>query len=294
MNSRDLFEFCSKQQLKLEEFERNIRERKWHIFLDGEVINARYHKKSKKTTFEFGGFFNYSGNSKKLLLMRKLMQLFSNRSCSVSRIDYAVDVKHKWAAFHPTFRSIEPKLIGSSLYYNEYTRGTKKKKLSTLTVYDKGLQLKMFSIPLTRIEIRVFRHNLKRMGCDKLLESQEMLIRIADFIYEQLENQLKLYSTDCSCICKLQTDAISIFENFIAFIHGTDNELKTPDIFRVKNALMQANKIRSWLEKEGIPLNDIKKNIKGKKLSICKDIGVDVKTLNKAIEYYKSIPQSQL
>ena len=100
MNSRDLQKFCSQRKLKLEEFERSKWERKWFIFLDGEPISARYHKGSKKVTFQFGGFLNYSEVSKKLLLMRELIHFFSDRSCSVSRIDYAVDVNKRWDEYN--------------------------------------------------------------------------------------------------------------------------------------------------------------------------------------------------
>lgn len=290
INSRDLKRFCNDQKLKLEEKEKKFDwQREWFIFLAGEAITVTYNTRHKNCRFEFGGLLNYNSNPYKLQLLPKLLYCFSDRSCLVSRLDYAVDFNRQWDEFLPDMKgnySIE--CVDSSIYFNRFNGAKNRKKLSTLIVYDKARQLDLFSTPLTRIELRLFRPQLKRLGLTTILHSMESFMKMANHIYSVFEHCLKLHNVYGEWTFRIKTDAIKTLQVFIEFLHGNGCLFTQPDPFQVRKSLMISNKLREWMKSECIQPAEVKKHIKGKKGAVCKSLGVDPKTFDKAITFFES------
>ncbi len=293
VNFADLKRFCKEQKLKLVR-EKN-QQSKWqtvyYIFLAGERITVTYISRNKCTRFEFFRLYNYSGNTNQLKLIVTLIHYFSDRRYAISRLDYAVDVNIKLDKLLPMFKNMSPVYHNTTIYFNQYTKGKTKKKLSTVILYDKAKQLNLFSTPLTRIEIRLFRAEIVRKGLTQMFELPAAMMKTSNLLYALFETQLKLY-TGGGALYKVQTHTSEILEDFIAFIHGAGSLAPRPDLFNIYQHLIRSKRILNWMNTEKITPSQVMKHVRGKKMAICKELQMDSDTFNKAIAYFTA-PESE-
>ena len=295
VNYADLKRFCNEGKLKF------IREKtqnsKWQtvyrIFLAGERITATYISKSKCTRFEFFSLCNYSKNTKQLELIQALMYYFSDRDYAISRLDYTVDINIKVNDINPVFKDLIPVYNHTTIYFNHYTNGKTKKRLSTLSIYDKARQIHLYSTPITRVEIRLFREELSRKRLMKMFEEENTMMQTSNLLYALLETQLKLYMVNENIIYKIRTNTLTTLKNFLEFLHGNAKAIQRPDLFNTSSSLLKSKKILDWMKQEGIVPNEVMKYIGRKKMAVCKELQIDVSTFDKAISYFTA-PESEL
>ena len=283
--------FCFENNLKFEEFEKTKWYRKWFIFLSGKAITVTYRSNTKNCTFELGGLCNYSQNlyeHRKLQFLRNLIQYFHNRSWKVSRLDFSIDINVKWDEMLPDIRDASLGFSSSTLYFNRFTGGRDRKKIFTLTVYDKARDIGFFSSPLTRIELRLYRPYFAKDKVADMFDSRDSLMRVSNMIYSVIECQLSLYSVDGSFTYLIKTDVVATLQGFLSFLHG-DEPIHRADPFRIYYGLKLSAKIISWMEREGISPVEVRKHTKGRKAAICKSLGLDPKTFDKAIAFFGAI-----
>jgi len=286
INFYDVQRFCSDQKIKWEEGEKTEWQRKGKIFLSGgKPINVTYHSRSKRSTFEFGGFLNYNKDPNKLQLLRNLLHYFPDRSWLVSRLDYAIDANMRWDMFLPEMRGITPDFSESSVYFNKFSKSKDRKKLLTMTIYDKASEIGLFSTSLTRVELRLFRPELRRLNLMEMFNSEEILMKTANLIYSMLETHLKLHSIDGKFVYRIKTDVVATLQGFVAFLHSHMLDIHRPDPFRVHFGLELSERVVNWMKKEGITLHNVAKKTRGRKISLCREIGIDPKTFDKAISF---------
>ena len=289
INFYDLERFCTEQKIKWEKGEKSKWQRKGKIFLAGDPVTVTYHLTTKNCTFEFGGFCNYSTNLHehyKLLLLRTLIQYFPDCSWSVSRLDFTIDISMRWDMFLPEMRGITPEFSESTIYFNNFNNSKKRKKLSTIVIYDKARQIDLFSTPLTRVELRLFRPELKRLNLMEMFDSEEILMKTSNLIYSTLETRLRLYGVDGKFVYRIKTDVVATLQGFVAFLHSDMVDIHRPDPFRIHYGLKLSDKVKKWLEEKGISsVKEVAKEVRRKKMAICNDIGVDPKTFDKAIVF---------
>jgi len=294
LNKADLERFCNSQKLTLKEGVKKENDRQWKysiILADGGIVSVTYSTRHKNSKFEFGGMMNYNDNFIKLQLLCELVQYFSDREMKISRIDYAVDINIELGALLPSITGFVRKDSKSTAYFNLESKSKKKsERKMTLCIYDKGRQLKIFSTPLTRIELRVFNSEITRLGLSKMLSDSKAMMATADLIYATLQTRLRLKdATNSHQRYIITTDEVTILKEFIGYLHG-GAIIKKKDIFKIQYSLTLSQKILNWMKSNNLTPNKVGKYVERRKLSICKRIGVDVKTFNKAISFYQSIP----
>jgi len=179
-------------------------------------------------------------------------------------------------------------LRGSTIYFNTFTGGKQRKKLSTLTIYDKAAEVKLFSTPLTRVELRLFRSELKRLKLTDMFDSEESLVKTSDLIYSTMEHRLKLHSVDGKFTYRIATNAVKTLQGFLEFLHGDMPTIHRPDPFRIHYGLELSDRILSWMRDEGVSPAEAQKHVRGKKVALCKSLCIDTKTFDKAIRFFKS------
>ena len=290
INFYDVRQFCSDQKIKLEENEKTKWQRKGKIFLTGgKPINVTYHFCSKRSTLEFGGFLNYNKDPNKLQLLRNLLHYFPDRSWLVSRLDYAVDINMCWDVFMPDMRGSTLGFSGSTVYLNHFDNNKKRKKMFTVAIYDKASEIGLFSTSITRVELRLFRPELRRLKLMEMFNSEEILMKTANLIYSTLETRLELYGVDGKCVYRIKTDVVATLQGFVAFLHSDMLDIQRPDPFRIHYGLELSNRIKTWLDAEGISPEDVKKYVRGRKVALCKSLCIDTKTFDKAVSFFKAI-----
>ncbi len=295
INFYDVQRFCNDQKIKWEESEKTKWQRKGKIFLAGDPINVTYHFRSKRSTLEFGGFLDYTKDSNKLQLLRTLVHYFPDRYWSVSRLDYALDVNMGWDMFLPDMRGSTLGFSGTTTYFNYFDNRKRRQKLFTVVVYDKARQIGLFSTPLTRIELRLLRPELKRLKLMEMFDSEATLMKAANLIYSTLETCLKLHSVDGGFVYRIKTDVVATLQGFLEFLHSDMPTICRPDPFRIHYGLTLSKRVIDWLNEEDILPQDAKKHLKGKKIATCKSLKLDRKTFDKAIICLSVIqPISQL
>ena len=296
VNFHDIRRFCDharigklNEKLKWAEGEQETWKRKGKIFIMGDPISVTYNVRYKRCSFEFGGFLDYTKYHYKLQLLQILLHFFHDRSYTVCRIDYAVDVNKRHDELLSDIRGYSPIFVGSTIYFNQDSGSKMPERLSTLALYDKSAQIKLFSTPITRIEFRLFRSELTRLGLNNMFDSREALMKTANLIYSTLEHRLKLYSLDGKFIYSIKTDAVKTLEDFVVFLHSDEPTIYRDDPFRIQFGLMLSKRVLDWLKREGILAMDVKKHVRGKKITTCKSLGLDPKTFDKAIAFFNAI-----
>ncbi len=292
VNFHDIRLFCDHARVgknerpKWVEGERGKWKHKGQLFMGGELINVTYYVGNKSCKFEFGGLMDYYRHQYKLQLLQKLLQFFKDRTCSVSRIDFAIDINIRWDMFLADMKGATLEFSESSVYFNFFNKHKARKKMLTMAIYDKAKQIDIFSTPISRLELRLFRPELNRLNITKMFDSVEDLMKAANLIYSTFEHQLKLHSIDGKFVYKIKTDAEKTLKDFVAFLHSDAPTIYRDDLFRVEHGWMLSKRILDWLKREGISPKDVKRHIRGRKMATCKSLGMDRKTFDKAITFF--------
>lgn len=289
INVKDLERFCKDQGLKFERGKVKNWQRESQIFLAGDPINVTYSFRSRNYTFEFGGIRNYNiySSAKKLQFIRTLLNYFSDRSWSISRLDYAVDANISWDSLLPDFQCSNIQFEESTIYFNRRSKAKKSKQMSTLVIYDKGRQLNLFSTPLTRIELRLMHPVLQNRKLTSMFESKATLEKTATLIKKMLDEELKLFDVYGKQCYQLELKVLNILHEFLSFLHGDAPTIYHPDPFRIQWSMDHSARIRRWMEEEGVSPHRVQKHIRGKKLSVCKSLGIRPETFDKAVSFFK-------
>lgn len=285
INKYDLDRFRKEYGMKYDENGINKYTRKWKIFLaGGQPITVSYHFRSKSITFQIGKLLNYSKIlCEQHIFAQNLVQFFSSYEINISRLDYAVDVKEPLAVLSIESKAddISEKIVATTRYFNMSG--------STFCIYDKALQLKIHSTSLTRIELRLS----GKMGywrVKNFMEDRKQLLKLSDKVTEQFET-IRISSMSGNALLIDIGNPLRILEEFIAFLQG-DSLPKTKDPFKIRQAIQTKDKFLSWVKGHGLKdSREINRYVKGHKEKHMKEIGIDHKTFNKAVNFYRGYSQ---
>ncbi len=287
----DIDHFCREMSLSYKGNEQGKYIRKWTIFLTGgQPITVVYHFKSKTTTFQIGKLMNYSRNlNDQHRFLQQLMRHNSDKKMQISGLHFAVDVKEPISSLviksNLDLKSEKP--VGSTVYFNR-PNGT------VFTVYDKGTQMQIYSTTLTRFELRL-EQQLRQWKVQDFTENRKSLEKLASKIERYFEEAIGIYTVDRRTHLALDTgNVVKTIEDFIALLHGGSlPEIK--DHFKVYRALQARDSFLTWMIDNRIKYpKDINTFVKGKKAACLRELGLDHKTFNKAVQFYKGIPNFKI
>lgn len=288
INKSDVDRFCRDSVLKYGDYKKGKYQTEWKIFLaGGQPITVIYHFSSKTTTFQVGRLMNYTINGDdQHLFMQRLMCYFSDRKISISGLDYCMDIKRTCLPFLGTTRK-EVKLHSSAIYYNNPYQ-------TVFSVYDKALQMGIYSIPLLRFELRL-RTKLGQWKVKDFIENRHSLVKLAFKIDEQIDRSLAIYADDTQSPFVLAThNTTQVLENFVAFLQGG----RIPPIndhHKVRQSLAARDTFLTWMKARRIAdpkrINTYTKGIRG---AVQAEIGIDPKTFKKAVKFYEGIPNFRI
>ena len=287
INKNDIDRFCSRWKLAYGDNKKWKYTRTWKIFLaGGHPISAVYHFSSKTTTLEVGGIMNYSTTlSDKHKLLQQIMSEFSDRKISVARLDISVDIKEPLSKLTISSKVDlhSLKTVNTTLYHN-------RKNGSVLCIYDKAVQMQIYSTSLTRFELRL-NNQLRNWKVEDVLDSSASLDKLALKIQNDFKENIEVSLLDGRSIVHLDTTSIAkVLENFVTFMRG-DTNLKFKDHFKISNALTGRDKFKEWMLQNNIKSAEkIDLFVKGRKASCLKGLGLNHETFNKAVKFYKGIP----
>ncbi len=283
--------FCEELGLSYKGNKRGKYTRKWTIFLEGgQPITVVYHFKSKTTTFQIGKLMNYSRSlNDQHEFLQRIMSHYSDKKMQVSGLHFAVDVKEPIGSLllksNLKLKSENP--VGSTIYFNR-PNGT------VLTMYDKGTQMKIYSTSLTRFELRLA-IQLGQWKVKDFAENRQSFENLASKVEKDFDETIEIYSMMGRTHFKLNTEDVKkVLENFIAFLHGGCLP-EVRDHFKVYQALQARDHFLTWMTNNRIKsAKEINSFVKGKKAVCQKALGIDHKTFNKAVQFYKGIPNFKI
>lgn len=290
VNNQDVVRMCQALKLKYGDMKLEEHRRVWKIFLaGGQPITAVYHFKSKSTIFQIGKLMNYS---KKMCdqhyFVQDVVHYFSSRPVYISKIDISVDINTPLALLDVQSNvPVVVKTVGTTTYHN------RKNNDSVLCIYDKAAQMQIYSTPLTRFELRL-NGKMGQWKVKDLLENNHSLTKLATKILDDFTNNIliriggKQYNFAIDV-----TDVKSALENFVGLAHG-DN-IKFKDHFRIEKAIKDRDNFFSWMKSHKLfSIEKVKPFVKGKKQQYLKEVNLENRTFNKAVRFYKGIPNFKL
>ena len=283
INKFDSDRFCREYELSYTKNKIYEYTREWNIFLSGgHPITVVYHRSSKTLTFQIGGFMNYSiVGSEQHNFAQMIMQFFSNTPVKISGIDFAFDVKKSWSEFLVD-KAATVKFSESTVYFNSEDK-------TVLCIYDKATLFGIFSIPLTRFELRL-RGQLCAWSVKDIMESQKSIEKLASKVETEFDEKIKIFSVDAKKLYSINYgDLRKIIENFIAFLQGAAVP-PVKDHFKVKQALEKKTIFFDWVSKNKLKANMVDKFIKLRRAQVLSELGMDAKTFKKAVTFYKANP----
>ena len=287
INQYDLKRLCGKYKLKYEATSREKYIRKWRVFLaGGQPITVSYHLGSKTMTFQIGRLMNYS----KILcdqhiFTQNLIRFFSGNDILVSQLHYSADINKARSdlSVKSATNGLSETNIDTTQYFN--MAGL------TFCVYDKALRLQVYSTPLTRFELRLSK-KMTHWKIKNFMQDRGELLKLSKKITEQFA-MICIQSSAGEDIHIDIGDPIIVLENFIAFLQG--DTAKTADRFKIGSAIQARDKLFSWAVKHHLmEVGDILRFVKGKKAQSLMELKMDSKTFNKAVKYYKGIPNFKI
>ena len=253
------------------------------IILAGEKITA-VSTAQRRTTLEFGGLY-YSRNSKvKLHFIRKIIRKF--KDWKVKRLDFACDIKADFGSVAiktPDKYSIFRKTDWEGFYFNKTPKSAKKeKKTLSYYCYNRSKRIRLFSFPLARIEVRIFKDAINNRNLGLCLQEDTSLSKCASLIEKLFEN---LHISVGATRVRVKVDAQKTLENFVEFLES-DNELPYgKDLFNVQRSLGMRDHLEAWMKAKKITWKDFPQACKKKKALICKEVGISHPTFRKAIHF---------
>lgn len=293
LNKFDVMRFAKKYNLIYSEMKKLNHTRKWKVALAGKhSIIVIYHFSSKTLTFQIGGLMNYSiDRSPQHQFAQDLVSYFAQSKVKISRIDIAFDVKKNWDEFLMD-RSVRSKqtmgFCESSVYFN----GKNKTKL---VVYDKAVQMGIFSTVLTRFELRI-EQQLSSWDAQEIFDSRESLQKLSSKITEELNVHTSIYSVDMKVKYIFKYDSIEqVLLNFVGFLHGGQLPV-FKDHNKVLQALVFKEKFLKWMHENKLTAKGVAKFLKkrgerGIKGRVLEEIGMDTRTFDKGEKFFKANPK---
>lgn len=291
INKKDVDRFCGRWKLPYGENKKSKHMREWKLFLaGGQPISAQYHFSSRTTTFQIGRLMNYSttiSDSQKLL--QQLVHDFHDRKISVSSIDISVDINEPILrlSISSNVDEVSTNMVGTTHYHN-------RKNGSVLCMYDKAVQMQIYSTPLTRIELRM-KAQLRNWKVKDLLNSKKSLNKLAMKVKHEFEENIDVSFLDGKYPLQLDVQEIdNVLEDFVAFVHG-DISLNFKDHFRIAIAIAARDRFKVWMKRHRIKsVHEIKQFVKGNKAIYLQELALDHKTFNKALHFFEGIPNFKI
>jgi hypothetical protein len=248
------------------------------IILAGEKITA-VSTAQRRTTLEFGGLY-YSRNSKmKLQFIRKIIRKF--KDWKVKRLDFACDIKSDFESIAirtPDTYSLFTKRHWDGFYFNS----TKKKKTLSYYCYNRSKRIRLFSFPLARIEVRIFKDAINNRNLGLCLQEDTALSKCASLIKKLFEN---LHISVGATRVKVEVDAQEALENLVEFLEN-DKELPSgKDLFNLQRSLRIRDHLEAWMKEKKITWKDFPQACRKKRALICKEVDIAHQVLKKAINF---------
>ncbi len=280
---RELFSFVREEKLIIIEERRTRWTTELKLILAGEKIQVVASKRSL-CRFEFGGLYYSENASKKLQFIRKLTQRFPDQ-WKIQRLDFACDIKvdYRDVRITPSVQDSVYDKYRDTYYINRKTKA----RTFSWCVYDKSKRLEIFSFPLTRIELRLYKQtiNNRALGdCFNEVDTFNKCIKTIDRFFARLDICIKGQSIE-----GLNVNARNVLENFVEFLHGDYQVPKARDHFHMGEALVARDKIKQWMETETISWKDLPVHCKKVQKNVCEKVGISEPTLRKAIQYAKKL-----
>lgn len=279
----ELLSFIRKEKLMLiKEYQTMWTTRFKLILPKGEKIQVVTHKRGS-CRLEFGGLYYSKNSTKKLQLIRSLTCTFFD--WEMQRLDFACDLKIPFADIDIALPKQHELYDGykDSFYIN---RKTKQKTLTWIT-YDKAKRMKLFSFPLTRIELRLFRgsiRNRKLANCFNDIDTFNKSVSTVNKMFRSLKIFINGEEVD-----GLHIDARTVFENFIEFLHGDKVSPKQRDHLHIGEALVVRNRLTQWMRSSRVTWENLPARCKKVQKQVCQEVGISEPTLRKAICFAKKL-----
>ncbi len=253
------------------------------IILAGEKIRV-VSTKRRTCSFEFGGLYYSENASKKLQFIQKLTQRFPDH-WKVQRLDFACDIKADFRdiSIFPAVQDSAYDKYRDTYYINRNTQA----RTYSWCVYDKSKRMEIFSFPLTRIELRLYKQtiNNRALGdCFTEADSFKKCIKTIHRLFERLD-----ICIEGQFVEDLRIDVRNALENFFEFLHSDCQVPKVRDHFHIGVALVARDKIKQWMETETISWRDLPMHCKKAHKKVCEKVGISEPTLRKAIRYAKKL-----
>ncbi len=256
------------------------------IILAGEKITA-VSTAQRRTTLEFGGLY-YSRNSKmKLQFIRKIIRKF--KDWKVARLDFACDVKIDFESVvirTPDAYSLYTKRHWDSFYFNKTPKTPKstKKEKKTLSYYcyNRSKRIRLFSFPLARIEVRIFKDAINNRNLGLCLQENTALLKCASLIEKLFENlDINIGATRVD----VKVDAKEILENLVEFLESDKELPEGKDLFNLQRSLGIRDRLEAWMKEKKITWKDFPQACWKKKALICEEVDIAHQVLKKAINF---------
>ena len=286
INKYDVDSFCKELGLSYRRGnEQGKYTRKWTIFLaGGQPISVVYHFSSKTTTFQIGKLMNYSRNTcEQHRFLQDLMQHFQGGEISGLHIAADANIPLDVLRIECKRNSTSIETVDTTIYHNR-SNG------NVLCIYDKAAQMHIYSTPLSRFELR-FTGQLGSWKVKDMMENKGSLEKLSRKIEQDFDQEFMITAIDGKLCLKIDlSNIVEILEDFVAFLQG-DTMPVFKDHFKIVQAIASRDKFLHWMSKHSIEnANDINPFIKGHRSEYLEEIGIDHKTFNKAVQFYKGIP----
>ena len=278
---QELFSFTRGENLIIKQEHQTQWTIEFKIILAGEKIQV-VSTKRRMCRFEFGGLHYSENASKKLQLIRKLTQRFPDR-WKIQRLDFACDIKvdYRDVRITPSAEDSVYEKYRDTYYINRKTKA----RTFSWCVYDKSKRLEIFSFPLTRIELRLYKQtiNNRALGdCFNEVDTFNKCIRTIDRFFKTLKISVQ------GAPVAIQVNVKTVLENFIEFLHGDNAMPKQRDHFHMGAAIATRDKLAQWMHSSRVTWEDLPARCKKAQKQVCEDVGISEPTLRKAIRYAKN------
>jgi len=248
------------------------------IILAGEKITA-VSTARRRTTLELGGLY-YSRNAKlKLHFIRKIIRKF--KDWKVTRLDFACDVKTDFGSITirtPDAYSLFTKKHWDGFYFNS----TKKKKTLSYYCYNRSKRIRLFSFPLTRLEVRIFKDAINNRNLGLCLQENAALFKCASLIENLFENlDINIGATSV----RVTVDAKETLKHLVEFLESDKEFPEGNDLFNLQRSLGIRDNLESWMKEKKITWKGFPQACWKKKALICEEVDIAHQSLKKAIKF---------